>query len=281
LNTLPQFNYRNGFVSNNATKDLHLLLSLDAQRFQVAFVDSQNKMCLGIESYLLGETQNEDQLLVKLKQIVEKHDLLSAMFWKSVCLSINNQSFTLIPNAFFKKEYTPRYLLLARGTALTEAEEAHFVEHQSLGAKNVFSIERKTLAWFQEMYPFQSFELIHQTSGLIEAGLRANNATLIFYEKEAFTLIHIKAGQLMYCNRFQYKTHADFVYYVLFVLKELNIDYQEAQPMISGDIDTDNQAFIELLKFVPNLKTGTNLSKIQLPNDLPPTRFASLLNSLL
>ena len=279
MNTVPHFKYRNGLIQHNATNGLHLLLGLDSSRFQMAMIDAQHLNCVGLESYELAENQNEDQTLAKLQQIVEKHDLLNAMFWKSVSLSINNQSFTLIPQALFKKEYAPRYLLLARGTALTEAEEAHFVEHGVIEANNVFSIERKTLAWFQEMYPFQAFKLTHQTSGLIEASLRQNNGISVFYEKEAFTMVYVKLGQLMYCNRFQFKTHADFAYYVLFVLKELGLVHQEIELLIFGDIDTDSQAFTELQQFIPSLKIGQNLSKVQLSNEVPATQFAALLNS--
>ncbi len=262
------------------TSQIHLLFSLDCPRFDVAFINHQNNQCLRLESYDLGENPSEDQILGQVQNIVKTHDLLNGMFWKSVSLSINNQSFTLIPRELFKKEYASRYLLLARGTALKDTEEAHYYEHQALGANNVFSVEKKTLSLLQELYPFQDFRLLHQTSGLINIAMQYRQSNVsVFYEKDAFSLVYANNQQLQYCNRFLFKTQADFVYYVLFVLKELQIENTYAEVFLYGDIEANDLNYKELQKFVPHLTIGNNQSKVQLTNELSAHKFASVFNA--
>ncbi len=191
-----------------------------------------------------------------LASIYEKHDFLKSLKWKSVEIIIDNQSFTLIPLDLFKKEYTPRYLQLAKGIQLTDEEEIHTYTHEDLGIVNVYCSDRELYNWLSDTYPLVEMNFKHKTSQLIEFGVVTSKAQTAFlhFGNQYFTMVITANGTLKFCNRFAYKTSQDLVYYVLFTMNELEIEPDEIILRLNGDISESSTDFELLNQYLPNVK---------------------------
>jgi Protein of unknown function (DUF3822) len=191
-----------------------------------------------------------------LTSIYETHDFLKSLKWKSIEIIIDNQSFTLIPHELFNKEYTNRYLQLAKGQQLTDAEEVHTYTHEELGIVNVYSSDRDLYNWLSDTYPLVDMTFIHKTSQLIEIGVITSKAQTAFlhFGNQHFTMVVTVNGTLKFCNRFAYKTPQDLVYYVLFAMNELEIEPDEVIIRLNGNIIEQSEDFELLNQYLPNVK---------------------------
>jgi Protein of unknown function (DUF3822) len=191
-----------------------------------------------------------------LKAIYATHDFLKSLKWKSVEIIIDNQSFTLVPTDLYKKEYTNRYLQLAKGKLINEGEEVHTHTHTDLGIVNVYSTDRDLYNWLSETYPLVEMSYKHKTSQLIDFGVFTSKAQtgFIHFGNHFFTLVITANGSLKFCNRFEYKTSQDLVYYVLFTMNELGIEPDEIILRLYGNIIEQSEDFDLLNQFLPNVK---------------------------
>ena len=191
-----------------------------------------------------------------LSSIYETHDFLKSLKWKSIEIIIDNQSFTLIPLDLFNKEYTNRYLQLAKGQQLTDAEEVHTYTHEELGIVNVYSSDRDLYNWLSDTYPLVEMTFKHKTSQLIEIGVMTSKAQTAFlhFGNQHFTMVVTANGTLKFCNRFAYKTSQDLVYYVLFAMNELEIEPDEVIIRLNGNIIEQSEDFELLNQYLPNVK---------------------------
>ncbi len=191
-----------------------------------------------------------------LASIYETHDFLKSLKWKSIEIIIDNQSFTLIPLDLFKKEYTTRYLQLAKGNQITAEEEAHTYTHEGLGIVNVYSSNRELCNWLSDIYPLVEMNFKHKTSQLIDFGVFTSKAQTAFlhFGNQYFTMVITANGTLKFCNRFAYKTSQDLVYYVLFAMNELEIEPHEIILRLQGNIVESSEDFKLLKQYLPNVK---------------------------
>ena len=191
-----------------------------------------------------------------LSSIYETHDFLKSLKWKSVEIVIDNQSFTLIPLDLFKKEYATRYLQLAKGSQLTEEEEVHTFTHENLGIVNVYNSDRELYNWLSDTYPLVQINFKHKTSQLIDFGVFTSKAqtAFLYFGNQHFIMVITTNGTLKFCNRFAYKTSEDLVYYVLFVLNELEIELDEIILRLNGNISDTSENYKLLYQYLPNVK---------------------------
>lgn len=255
----PTFRFRDEWLGNPTQH--HLLLEITPFTFRFCVMDIASQRCVWLEEYLLTNKTKEESLLHQLQQIFSQHETLQLSFWKSVSVTIQNQSFTLIPKTMFRRQYMPRYLQLARGAALKAEEEAHYQLHEASKAVNVFAVERALVDWLLDVYPFQEVQLLHQTSVLIDKALRDNQEKelSVWFEAGAFTAVLATHGRLMYCNRFTFQNTSDLVYYILFILQELGLEASEIIVRLYGDIEPESELFTELQKYLSYLRFGSDL----------------------
>ncbi len=208
------------------------------------------------EKYQFPNQKETISITDYLSSIYETHDFLKSLKWKSVEIIIDNQSFTLIPLDLFKKEYTNRYLQLAKGHQLTDDEEVHTYTHEDLEIVNVYSSDRNLYNWLSDTYPLVDMTFKHKTSQLIEFGVSTSKAqtSFLYFGNQHFTMVITANGTLKFCNRFAYKTSQDLVYYVLFVLNELEIEPDEIILRLSGNIIEQSEDFELLTQYLTNVK---------------------------
>lgn len=277
----PAFQFRQEVFSLTSVSSYILTFALSPKDFQISIIDPASSRCLWLEEFGLTETASEEEYLAQIQDIIGQHPLAGKTFWKSVRLVISNQSFTLVPTPLFQKEYAARVLSLARGLAITQESVQH-TTHPHWEAVNVFSLPTQLSEWILEIYPLEKIQIFHQADILLElASQLGEQSFMIYFEKQAATLIYVQENRLHYCNRFVYRVPADVVYYVLFVMNELQINAEEVPAWAFGVIDESDEAYQLLYNHIRHLSAGLP-EEIHLPKiseeQSTSYRVATLLN---
>jgi Protein of unknown function (DUF3822) len=264
--------------------DYELCLEIGDARFRYGVFETTSKAFRWLADYSFSSLLNENQLLNSLHQLYLEHPVLGSNRWKSIKVVINNATFTLIPEDFFRKEYATQYVQIMRGSALRDQEMVLSHPIANSAARNVFVADRLLWEWLQHTYSMHRITIFHQSSALIAGTtLLANSlgktVACMYFEDDMLTLCIVKEGQLLFCNKYLHKAATDLTYYVLFVLNTLHILPSVLYCELSGEITPYSESYQLLQKFLPNLRFGTLLEGLQLGDafeNLPEHRYFSL-----
>jgi hypothetical protein len=261
---------------------LDLLIEVSPSRFRFCVFKNAEARCVCLEDYTLNPLEETP---ASLNRIYDDHAFLGLQGWKNIRIVFNTPHFTLIPDAYFRKEYAENYLQLVRGNGIFASEQVLSHRLDAVAARNVFSVNRATRYWFLSTYAVSAVTFLHQTSALIDGSLRQQTpASLeaglaLYFEEDFLTIAVQQAGKLALCNKFAYKDAADMVYFVLFVIDTLQLKPAQVAACLYGEITPYSDDYQSLQRFLPNLSFGKKPEKIQLSeafDDFPEHRYFSL-----
>ena len=238
--------------------------------FSLYYFFDKNILLIGIVDndrgkYILFEKYSIDATLIRQQniadfvlEIIENHTYLKAGFWKNIRVCFDNQNFTLVPNSLFEPQKANLYLNQTKKT--NEQQEVCFYNHLSLNAVNVFNANFSILETLKKTYPLKHIEVIHSTSSFIEGcfkeQLSEETNVMINISDNNFILVIIKNSKLILCNSFNFKTKEDFVYYLMFSLKELNLDPEQIVLKLWGEITYNSNLYNFIYKYIRNVEIG-------------------------
>lgn len=236
-----------------------LSLQVGPSIFRFCVIDSVRNRCLQIEDFKFNNSLDPINIIEQLEIIFDDHILLKAGFWRSIKLSIKNLKFSLIPNSLFSDENSVNFLRL--NCDFAESEDVHCFKHGTNDTVNIFAAERKLTNWFKTQYPKKNIELIHHTSLLIEGVLHNYSTTekqkiYVSIEDAIVTIVVKKGFDLEFCNNFQYKAPNDFVYFVMFVFDELDLNPEVVPVVLMGDIAKNSELYTKLYRYVRHVSFG-------------------------
>lgn len=284
LSIAPRFEIKDDRfdVANLASYELYIELSGDRLRFTV--FNSINQTFIWLEDYHIYTPFKESQFVEGLKRVYKEHAFLSANFWKSITFSINSPYFTLVPSAYFTEENASKILDFAVGKSLSDSSEIIDYPHAKFEFVNVFSIDKSWFSWINDAYPSRKVTLVHTISTLIEGITRERefNGLHLYFEGIDISIIYFKDKKLQYCNRFQYRTTQDLLYYILFVINELNMP-DDVKITFYGEITSFSENFLEISKYLQNLHFASTPNAIKFSmyfDEVPEHRYYSLFSGV-
>lgn len=266
------------------TDESVLCLEVGRDRLRVLVQDGRGR-AVHLEDYAFPSLLTNQPLTDLLPAVFRQHSVLSAGPWQEIRIGVNSSSFTLVPQPLFRKEYAGSYLTLMRGSALPAHEFVQAHAHQVEGFVSIFHVEHPLVDYFSEVYPLQPLTYVHQISALLQATADldrhsiAPDTVYLYFDDEFVTIIHRKAHQLQYCNRFGYKHVPDLAYYVLYVLDEQGLSPKTTVVSLYGEITPFSEVYTELNRFLSHLSFGHTPPGLSLThefNDLPDHRYLSL-----
>ncbi len=264
-----------------------LFLELNAGSLRLCVINIQQDKCICIEDYSFSSLFSDVPLVDSLHELYKQHSFLSLNRWKELFISFNSPSFTFIPDELFRKEYLSNYLQIVKGREINENSQILSSNVEIIGAKNVFSVEKNLWEWLLSVYSLHTPKIKHQVDAVIKATIQqpllpnCQVSVGLHFQNTEVTIVVVKNKQLQLCNKFLYKVASDMVYFVLFVLKNLNISPEEADIKLYGEITLYADGYEALTRFLPNLAFGqlpTTMSFSKVFEDLPEHRYSSLLN---
>lgn len=237
-----------------------LMIHVGARDLQIGVVDSvENKMLL-LEDFVFPSLSSQDELLEMLKQLFDDHALLKAAFWKTVKVSIKNNKFVQVPEALFVEASQAEYLRF-NAQADGEKEYIQSVRNPQAKATTVFTFPRDLKDWLSAIYPKGNLIFLHQSAVLIEgitriSEHRKDNPLYIFVDRFKLHIVSARQGKLIYYNQFVIKQFAEYIKYIMLVMKTLNMSQETSQIVLWGYIGKNSPHYNEFYKYINNVVFG-------------------------
>ncbi len=237
-----------------------LLIHVGPRDLQVGIVDTEGSRMLLLEDFVFPSLSSQDELLQTLEQLFDDHALLKAAFWKTVKVSIKNNKFVQVPEVLFVEESQAEYLHFNAQTN-ADKENVESVLNKQANAVTIFTVPGDLKAWFMKLYPSINVVFIHQSAVLIEgvthvSRSRADNPIYIFVDRFRLHIIYANQGKLIYYNQFVIKQFAEYIKYIMLVLKTLNLNQETSQVVLWGYIGKNSPHYNEFYKYINNVTFG-------------------------
>lgn len=238
----------------------NLLIHLGARDLQVGVVDSVDNRMLLLEDFVFPSLSSQEELLSTLEQLFDDHALLKAAFWKKVNVSIKNNKFIQVPEPLFVEGSEAEYLSF-NAHVNTGSESVHTIRNPLTGAVTVFASALDLEKWLGTLYPNTEVRYLHQSAVIIEgvtevSRTRKDSPLYIFVDRFRLHVIYAQQGKLIYYNQFVIKQFAEYVKYIMLVMKTLSLKQASSQVVLWGYIGKNSPHYNEFYKYISNVVFG-------------------------
>jgi len=271
--------YDKSFHLNNCS-DYNLFLQISKETLKFAVLDKSQKTFIGFTSYSLSDIYNDFSIINPLKEILKNDEVLKNNFKKLTVFYTNNRS-TLIPDALFN----PAQLKEIHQFNFSKIEEDAYLSDKliNLQGHNVYSIPQYILDIFKDK---NNVQFKHFSSPIIEYAIlnTKENAIYLNILPNTFQITIIKDKKLIYFNSFDYQTSEDFIYYLLFVLDQLQLDNEKISIHLFGEIEKNAPIYEILKKYIYKVEMGnisSNLKMSYIFENISPNFYHPLFNGYL
>ncbi len=256
LNQKPHISLFDKSYAESNAKQYKLYVEISLNGLKHTVFNTENNTFIGIEEYQFSDSYNDYSLVAPLKEIVANNSIYKASYQSINVALVNNRS-TLIPNAIFKADKLENF----HQFNFSKQEEDQFFSDQliNLSAHNVYSIPDFITDIFNRL---NNVNFKHFSSALIETSLinaKRNKALSLIHVHilpSSFQIVTIKNQQLELYNSFIYQSSEDFIYYLLFVIDQLNINNEEAAITLTGAVEKNSTIYAILHKYIKTLSFG-------------------------
>lgn len=270
--------------NKNKSNQYKLYIELSSNGFKHTILDTENNTFIGIEEFRFSDIYNNYSLVEPLKEIIKSNELYKNEFKAIIIAFVNNRS-TLIPNAIYQADKLANY----HQFNFSKQEEDQFYSDQliNLSAYNIYSIPDFITTIFNGL---RNVQFKHFSSALIESALidakreKALSLVNVHVLPSSFQVIVIKNQKLELYNSFNYQSSEDFIYYLLFVLDQLNINNEEATIKLTGEVEKNSVIYTILHKYIQTLNFGNrpeNLNFSYIFEETPKHFHHALFNQFL
>lgn len=237
-----------------------LLIHVGARDLQVGVVDTADNKLLLLEDFVFPSLSSHDELLSTLEQLFDDHALLKAAFWKNVKISVKNNKFVQVPEPLFVEGSEEEYLRF-NAHVDNQRENIHWVKNPLTGAITVFAVPIDMENWLRSLYPNSTVFFLHQSAALIEGVTemsreRKDNPLYIFVDRFKLHVLYARDGKLLYYNQFVIKQFAEYVKYIMLVMKTLNVKQQSSEVVLWGYIGKNSPHYNEFYKYINTVVFG-------------------------
>lgn len=271
-------------ASNAGYYVLHI--NLDGHSgFSFSIYDSPRNKFIVLGSYVPRKKCSDNQeFMIFLKSLISEYSELTKYKFKEVHLSISHAASTFVPSALFVEEDKEKYFLMNHSRHLEEKILSDYIG--ALDAHTIYSIDHSIFDYFQSIFPgiyFHHISTILVQNILIENKNRQSAALFAHVKPDHFELIFLKDHKLIFYNRFSYKTAEDFIYYILFVCEQLQLNPENTEIQLLGEIEKKSGIYALLYKYIRNIKFGKRSDTIGYSygfNDIPAHYYYNLMTQV-
>lgn len=244
---------KNNNISLKTINDTRLSIQFNLDGFSFSIYDftSNNDVYFG-EYNFENALKTPEHLLLKIKNIFKTDAHLQKEFSAVTVIHQNNLS-ALVPNRYFNENELATYLNFNIKTLATDF--ITFDNIDILDSKNIYIPYVNINNYlFQN---FGEFEYKHHSTVLIEKLLKSNKikekTMCVNVSKATLDIVVIEDEKLILSNTFSYNSKEDFIYYILFIAEQLNIDVNEFPLSFMGEISLNSDLYKITYKYIKNV----------------------------
>jgi len=240
--------------TNPGAYNLYLLTG--PGRLCLAVADVERRKFVALEEYALPPAG--------LPAVADTHEFMALRGWNAVRMAVTGRAFTLLPAPLFRPGDEAAALRLHH--AITPFETVRHTAHPGLELVNVFAADTVPADWLAAHHGAAG-RLLHHTSALLaglvnQRGATAPRRLYLNPGRQELTLV-VMGQHLEYCNVFPCTTAEDVVYYTILVMQELNLDPDQDEVTVWGELMPDSAVFSLLRTYVRNVRFGSRPDNVQ------------------
>jgi len=230
---------------------LSIQFNLDGFSFSIYNIISKKEVYFREYEFENSQVTSEN-LLLKIKDIFKTDTQLQNDFSSVIVIHQNNLS-VLVPNRYFNKKELASYLNF--NIKKLTIDYIAFDHLEGLESKNVYIPYVNINNYlFQN---FGEFEYKHHSTVLIEKLLNSTNniekTMFVNVSKNSLDIVVLENNQLILFNTFSYNTKEDFIYYILFVAEQLNLNVNEFSLHFTGKVNLEDAIYKITYKYIKNV----------------------------
>jgi hypothetical protein len=259
---------------------LSIQTSLDG--FSFCIIDPQSKKYLGLVNYDLQHIIGSQMLSQAIDELIRNDELLKLPY-ESIRIIFETHKSTLVPHAFFDPDNLTTHLKLH-----------HQIDHDEivrsdnlpvLEARNVWLIPENVCKVLKIRFPVAAVH--NHASVLIESLLALSknrdegNTVFVYVRKNMFDIVVLNGNKLLFYNSFRYAAKEDFIYFLIYVLEQLELNPEMVQLTFLGEILRLSSIYDVAHKYVRHVGFGTrpvNFKFSYVFDDIPEHFYFNLLN---
>ncbi|MDR5590447.1 DUF3822 family protein [Christiangramia sp. SM2212] len=234
---------------NTNNKKLSIQVSLNGLSFCI--LNKQDNKILYFKRIDFERQLDPIKVLSKIELTYEQENELNQPVNEVVLLFTNNL-FTLVPEKMFDEDNAASYLKFNTKILKTDFIAFDKIEPETI---NVYIPYANITNYFFDKYG--EFEYQHSLSVLIESLLKleksAKPKVYLHSHLNTYELVVIENTRLVFANSFEFETKEDFLYYLLFTAEQLNLDPQEFELILLGDIQKDSAEYKMAWEYIRNI----------------------------
>ncbi|NQX85110.1 MAG: DUF3822 family protein [Flavobacteriaceae bacterium] len=259
-------------------KTLSIQVSLGGLSFCI--LDAETNTITQYKRIIFDKKLGPTNLLDKLKHLFNTETVLQQNF-KTVQLVHKNELATLVPKSLFNEDCIADYLKFN-----TKILPTDFITYDAIATEDMVNVYVPYVNINNYIYDtFGAFEFKHFSSILLENILSQqahyqSNRMYIHVETSHFEIIVTKGHKFLYYNSFEYSTKTDFIYYVLFVAEQLELNPEVFEAILLGFITAEDELYDILYTYVRHVSFYKFASKHRIATNIKTlNKDFTLLNS--
>jgi hypothetical protein len=246
--------YDKSFIETN-TSDYYLSLRFGKRNLAFTVFNPDLKKYTVFDAYTYSDLNlNEDAEQI-FKQLFAEKNWLERQF-KKVFFLMDHALSTLMPPPLFIENNMQQYL--AFNHPIEASQPTHFNNLKNAHVVDVFSIPATIDKLVKKKWP--NAQLLHSSSVIIES-LSINyknkigvNTLFLNLRDEGFDLVYFKNKKLHFYNFFRFHTKEDFIYFLLSAMEELELNPEEVELILSGNIDKSSILYEMIYRYIRSSK---------------------------
>ena len=265
--------------SSAATDLLSLSIFVSEHQFQYAIFKNSFKNIIELADIEFKEAHLPNYQAIDLISIIVNNQFLNQKKFEKVNISVLNNQFTLLPEAFAQDLDHSALLSFANG----ENNASKSLHHKTKYCFFSYQLPNDWLDFFGKTFP--QANIYHASA--INVSLLFEQFSLI--NTELFLNIHqnqieISAKQnraLLFYNVFSYESKEDILYYLLFTMEQLELNPLLCKLSLASQLETNDELINSLKKYVKHLDfcvMDKSISSETIDNKLPNHFYFTLLN---
>ncbi|MBL0256682.1 MAG: DUF3822 family protein [Bacteroidetes bacterium] len=241
-------------LETHAAGRCDLLVSVEPGGIQIALKERKDNLFLALEFFPADPKRVELQWTELLERVSAKSKLLRTYEFSKVIVNVHSPVYTLVPDGLFKKGDEQGYLQFNLPTDQDMSVYASPVPFFQL--YSIFGIPTSLITELNHL--FEDPEIVHHSKSLLEStSMYARNHD----ERQLFLNIYgnsmdaivTEGKKLILMNSYSCNGIEDTLYYVLFLCEQLDMNPEELQVKLAGEIEKESALYKLLFRYIRNL----------------------------
>ena len=244
----------NKSIDFNNLEENHLSIQLSLDGFSFCIYNKPSKSVAVFAKFEFSKTPTPFEHLKLVKQLYSQEALLNLKY-SSVNVTHFNNLITQVPLPFFNKENLKDYL-----QKTIKVLDNDYITYDKISNSEIVNVYIPFVNINNFLIDkYGSFIFKHSSTVLIETLLnqyknQSDDYCFVNVSNLNFEIVVLKNKKLELFNCFSFKTKEDFIYYILFTAEQLNLNPEEFNLILLGDIEKDSELYTILYQYIRNIK---------------------------